>query len=583
VKILRIPLVVVLVVVAGRTFDANAQTETALYSFGRSLNDGEFPFAGLVQGSDGNFYGTSYDGGVNDYGTVFRISPSGGYTTLYSFAGPPSDGANPHAGLAQGSDGNFYGTTLTGGTSTDCPAGCGTVFRIGPSGAYTILYSFAGSPTDGRWPGAGLVQGSDSNFYGTTFAGGMSTNCSDGCGTVFRVSPSGVYTTLYSFAGYPSDGSQPAAGLVQGSDGNFYGTTKTGGTNVCDCGTVFQISPSGSYTTLYSFAGIPTDGGQPAAGLVQGTDGNFYGTTSEGGTNTNDGTVFRISPSGSYTNLHLFVGTRTEGSVPVAGLVQGSDGNFYGTTAGGGANNGGTVFEISPSGGFATLYSFGGHASDGSGPQAGLVLSSDGNFYGATSFGGVSANCNPGCGTVFELALGGGACAYALNATSVSLPAKGGTNTVSVTAKNPTCAWTAVSNDDFITITAGASGIGNSKVEYSVPGNTNTVALTGTMTIAGQTFTVNQAAGGCAFSISPKAGQFKATGGQSSVNVKASLGDCAWTAASNDSFITITAGTNGVGSGAVSYSVAANTNTAALTGSITVAGQTFTITQTGAK
>ena len=582
-KILRIPLVVVLIIAAGRTFTASAQTETAAYSFGKSANDGEYPFAGLAQGSDGNFYGTSFLGGASDFGTVFRISASGSYATLYSFAGSPGDGANPYGGLVQGSDGNFYGTTIKGGTSTNCSGGCGTVFRISASGSYATLYSFVGSPSDGSQPAAALVQGSDGNFYGTTYGGGTSTNCSGGCGTVFQISPSDSYATLYSFVGSPSDGSQPAAALVQGNDGNFYGTTKTGGTNACECGTVFRISPSGSCTTLYSFAGNPTDGGEPTAGLVQGSDGNFYGTASEGGTNRNDGTVFRISPGGSYTNLHFFVGSATEGSAPTAGLVQGSDSNFYGTTAGGAANNNGTVFEVSPSGGFATLYSFVGHPNDGSGPQAGLVPGSDNDFFGTTAFGGTSANCNSGCGTVFKLAVGGGVCAYTLNATSATLPAKNGTNTVSVTANGATCAWTAISNDEFITITGEASGIGNGKVRYAVPGNTNTTALSGTMTIAGQTFTVNQAAGGCTFSISPKTKEFKVTGGFGAVNVKANLDDCAWTAASNDSFITITAGTNGVGSGAVSYDISANTNTTAVSGTITIAGQTFTITQAGAE
>jgi uncharacterized repeat protein (TIGR03803 family) len=341
-KILRIPLAIVLVVVAGRAFNAEAQTETNLYSFVGFPTDGNGPEAGLVQGSDGNFYGTTDIGGTNNDGTVFRISPSGTYTNLYSFVGPPSDGYQPTAGLVQGSDGNFYGTTYEGGTSANCDGvGCGTVFRISPSGNYTQLYSFAGPP-DGAQPYAGLVQGSDGNFYGTTEHGG-SGSCSLGCGTVFRISPSGTETNLHSFAGSPTDGAYPSAGLVQGSDGNFYGTTQVGGTNPCQCGTVFRISSSGSYTTLYSFVGYPNDGVDPR-GLVQGSDGNFYGTTQVGGTN-DDGTVFRISPSGSYTSLYSFGSYPGDGGDP-AGLVQGSDGNFYGTTEHGGTNNDGTVFKL---------------------------------------------------------------------------------------------------------------------------------------------------------------------------------------------------------------------------------------------
>jgi uncharacterized repeat protein (TIGR03803 family) len=164
------------------------------------------------------------------------------------------------------------------------------LFRISPSGSYTTLYSFVGSPNDGSTPVSGLVQGSDGNLYGTALDGGT-----HGDGTVFRISPSGTYTNLHSFVGYPNDGTEPYAGLVQGSDGNFYGTTYQGGTN--NYGTVFRISPSGSFTNLYSFV-RPPDGSEPQARLVQGSDGNFYGTAYDGGTN-DDGTVFRISPSGS--------------------------------------------------------------------------------------------------------------------------------------------------------------------------------------------------------------------------------------------------------------------------------------------
>jgi uncharacterized repeat protein (TIGR03803 family) len=220
----------------------------------------------------------------------------------------------------------------------------GTVFQISTSGSYTSLYSFGSFPNDGYQPFAGLVQGSDSNFYGTTYYGGANR-----LGTVFRINTNGSYTSVYSFGSFPNDGSNPEAGLVQGSDGKLYGTAYYGGAN--GSGTVFRISTSGSYTSLYSFVGSPNDGAEPKASLVLGSDGNFYGTTEFGGTN-NDGTVFRISPSGSETNLHSFVSSPSDGLFPVAGLVQGSDGNFYGTTEGGGAstncgNGCGTVFQLS--------------------------------------------------------------------------------------------------------------------------------------------------------------------------------------------------------------------------------------------
>jgi len=629
-KILRIPLVIVLFFVAGRTFNANAQTETALYSFGSSL-DGSEPYAGLVRGSDSNFYGTTLFGGTNGLGglgTVFRISPSGTYTTLYSFAGSPAnDGSYPQAGLVQGSDSNFYGTTIEGGTSANCNGGCGTVFRISPSGSYTTLYSFAGSPNDGSEPYAGLVQGSDSNFYGTTKYGGTAgTGGTNGYGTVFRISPSGTHTTLYSFSGYPTDGSEPDAGLVQGSDSNFYGTTEYGGTNYdvagLGYGTVFRISPSGTHTTLYSFSGYPTDGSEPYAGLVQGSDSNFYGTTIEGGTNANCnggcGTVFRISPSGTHTTLYSFAGSpANDGSEPDAGLVQGSDGSFYGTTTGGGTNGHGTVFELDVGLGPICTYTLSATgtnvgAGGGSGsfnvtvgsscvwtatsnvgwititsPSGGIGSGNETVSYTVAANTGTSEQISTitvtGGNTLTVTEAGTSSCTYTLSKTNVTLAAKGGSKNVSVKVKGTDCSWTAVSNDPFIAITSGTNGTGKGKVVYSVPSNTNTTALVGTMTIAGQTFTVNQLKGGCTFKLSPKTGKIKAAGGSATVKVKPNFTNCTWTAVSNDSFITITDGASGVGKGTVSYTVATNATSNVLTGTMTIAGETYSVTQSAAK
>jgi uncharacterized repeat protein (TIGR03803 family) len=392
-------LVVFLVVVAGRVFNANAQPETNLYSFVGYPADGNQPRTALVQGSDGNFYGTTVEGGTNNDGTIFRISPNGTYTNLYAFGNYPYDGVESFAGLVQGSDGNFYGTTPYGGTNND-----GTIFRISPNGSYTNLYSFTGLRTSGSEPYAALVQGGDGNFYGTTFIGGTNNN-----GIVFRISPGGTYTNLYAFVGYPTDGGNPATGnaLVQGSDGNFYGTTFIGGKN--DDGTVFRISPSGIETNLYSFRSVP-DGSEPYAGLVQGSDGNFYGTTLHGGTN-NDGIIFRINPNGNETILYSFAGSSNyDGDTPYAGLVQGSDGNFYGTTLHGGTNNDGTIFRISPGGSYTNLYSYTGLSTGGSEPYAALVQGSDGNFYGTTLIGGTNDN-----GTVFKLTVPLGSPPYPIN------------------------------------------------------------------------------------------------------------------------------------------------------------------------
>jgi uncharacterized repeat protein (TIGR03803 family) len=375
---------IILLVLTGPFSRADAQTITALWPF-TGGSDGAYPYGALIQGTDGNFYGTASGGGASGSGTVFRISASGTFTNLHIFQG--SDGMTPYGALAAGIDGNFYGTTYRGGASNN-----GTVFRISPSGTFTSLYSF-GISIDGIRPQAGLVQGTDSNFYGTTEYGGASTNCFGGCGTVFRMSPTGSLTNLHSFSGR-SDGSAPYGGLLQGSDGNFYGTTPVGGAS--NNGVVFWMSPSGTLTDIYAFTGIK-DGGFPEDKLVQGSDGNFYGTTYYGGlTNFFNGqgygTVFRISPSGNLTNLHAFNGS--DGNFPEAGLVQGSDGNFYGTTSGGPPNSSyGSAFQITPSGTLTLLYTFN-CCSYGTYPYAGLVQGSDGSFYGAIYSGGANGKGN---------------------------------------------------------------------------------------------------------------------------------------------------------------------------------------------
>ena len=292
-------------------------------------------------------------------GTVFKMTPQGTLTTLHSFDG--TDGAYPDAGLVQASDGNFYGTTSFGGTNLDCvffpvlgDIGCGTVFKITPEGTLTTLHSFCAQTycTDGGLPFAGLVQGTDGNLYGTTEAGGI-INCppSVPCGTVFKITPEGTLTTLYSFCFQSNcaDGAFPAAGLVQANDGNFYGTTSSGGSNG-GYGTVFKITPGAMLTTLYSFGGVHGYGGTPVDALVQATDGNFYGTTVYGGAHYYYGMIFRITPSGHLTTMHSF--DITDGSFPDAGLLQATNGNFYGTTSNAGANGNcpsgcGTVFSLS--------------------------------------------------------------------------------------------------------------------------------------------------------------------------------------------------------------------------------------------
>jgi uncharacterized repeat protein (TIGR03803 family) len=286
------------------------------------------------------------------------------FSNLYSFPGPPG-GSGPSAGLAQGGDGYFYGTTLSGGPYSNQYGSYGTVFRIAPDGTLTNLHLFAGG-SDGIFPGGGLTPGSDGYFYGTTQTGGTSN-----FGTIFRISVNGVLTNLYSIRG-GNDGQSPFGGLVLGSDGYFYGTTFSGGTN--GNGTIFRVSANGAFTSLYSFIG-GVDGATAIASLVQGSDGYLYGTTYTGGqpgpvvfrTSYGNGTVFKIGHDGTFTHLYSFT-NGIDGAMPYAGLVQGNDGYFYGTTLRGGVYGGGTIFKISNSGFLTSLYSFT-EGSDGSAPS----------------------------------------------------------------------------------------------------------------------------------------------------------------------------------------------------------------------
>jgi uncharacterized repeat protein (TIGR03803 family) len=350
-----------------------AFTESVLWSFG-GIGDGAVPLTAPVLGSDGNYYGTLLDGGTNFEGAIYKITPSGTETILYNFTGG-SDGGAPFGGLTLGSDGNFYGTTTVGGANN-----LGTIYKITPGGSITVLYSFGNVTNDAHTVRTPMVEGSDGNFYGVSNSGGIGAN-----GTVFKITPSGTYTLLHIFAS-SGDVTNPIASLVQGSDGNFYGTTEQGGTN--GDGGVFKITPAGTETVLWSFGGTG-DGINGNSNLVIGADGNFYGTCSSGGANGN-GTFFKITPTGSETVLYSF-GTGSDGQTPYGNLVLASDGNFYGTSMVGGTNSQGTIFRITPTGSESVLWSFGG-TGDGQAPFGGLMIGADGHFYGTTLSGGTNSS-----------------------------------------------------------------------------------------------------------------------------------------------------------------------------------------------
>ena len=452
-----------------------AQTFTTLHSFDGTY--GANPYAGLVQATNGDGYATTPNGGANGYGTVFKITPSGTLTVLYSFCSQSgcTDGANPQAALVQATNGDFYGTTsATSPTSGEANGSNGTIFKITPGGTLTTLYSFCSKSgcTDGENPCAGLIQATDGDFYGTTYGGGAS-----GGGTVFKITPGGTLTTLDSFctqSGCP-DGALPFAGLVQAANGNFYGTTSAGGAH--SQGTVFKVTPGGTLTTLYSFCAQSgcTDGYGPHAGLVQATNGHFYGTTVGGGV-FGGGTVFEITPSGTLTRLHSF--DDVDGPrFPYAGLVQGTDGNFYGTTINGVANSIGAVFKITPRGTLTTLYSFCTQSGcpDGADPYAGLVQATNGDFYGTTTYGGGYGTTYGGYGTVFSLSVGLGPFVKTLPTSgkvgaAVNILGSDLTGATSVSFNGTAATFTVVSR--FLITTTVPAGASSGEVQVVTPSGT---------------------------------------------------------------------------------------------------------------
>jgi uncharacterized repeat protein (TIGR03803 family) len=447
-----------------------AVTLTTLHVFNGA--DGNAPQAGLAFGTNGNLWGTTSYGGtgtnvcVDGCGTVFEISLSGAFTSRHSFTN--ADGESPRAGLVQASDGNLYGTTAYGGTF----AGHGTVYRITPAGVLTNLHTFRGN--EGTALEGTLIEGPNGILYGTTAGGGVIS-----AGTVFQITTNGVFAALNA---NPSTGlNQPAAGVVLASDGNLYGTSEFGGTStncIGGCGAIYRITPGGVVTTLHSFD--KSDGQSPKSVLVEGPGGILYGTTYGSPLSVLNcangcGTIFQITTNGGFTTLHTFAGP--EGKLPEAGLVFGSDGNLYGTGSRGGTLTFGTVFQVTTNGIVTRLVSFTG--TNGGVPVAPLILGPDGAFYGTTLVGGGTNGA--GLGTVFKLTV-------STNASTVSC------------VLSPASATNIVGTAHTVTATVTSNGVPRSGavVNFSVTAGPN-LGKTGTATtIAGQasfTYTGSTTAG----------------------------------------------------------------------------------------
>jgi uncharacterized repeat protein (TIGR03803 family) len=318
------PLALLVVVTLSAAIPADAQTYSVLYDFGSRSGDPIWPSGSLAQGRDGALYGTDIGGGANSGGTVFKITPTGQLRVLYSFCSQANcaDGVQPGGNLTLRPNGHFLGATASGGTFGNY----GTIFDMSETGSLTVLYSFTGG-TDGRGPSP-PVSGPNGQFYGTTYSGGAPS----GCGTIYRITGPGTggFRVLHRFG--KTDGCYPGAPLVLGTDGNFYGTTVSGGTS--NEGVVFKATPAGRVTVLHSFDAF-NDGYSPYGPLVQGSDGNLYGTTKTSSSGTFDGIVFRITPAGTFTVLYKLNGG-SDGTFLYAGLVQATDGNFYSVATSGG-------------------------------------------------------------------------------------------------------------------------------------------------------------------------------------------------------------------------------------------------------
>lgn len=351
---------------------------TVLHNFGMTRTETQAPYeSGIIaQGRDGNLFSA---GGTFYLGAAFRISPAGSFVPMHTFS--RSDGQLPSGGLTLGSNGWLYGTTVYGGQTI-----WGTIFKMRYSGEVTTLHSFDDS-TNGGSPWAPPIQSLSGDFYGTT-RGTTTYNY----GSLYRISNTGVFTLLHAMSW--SDGAHAFGPLVQATNYWFYGTALEGGANYL--GTLFRVSSKGDFEVLFNFDGA--HGANPMAGLIQGTNGSFYGVTMGGGA-YGLGALFEMTPNHTVKVLHSFLGGSVDGSTPEGGIVQASDGNLYGTTSDGGEHQGGVLFRLTPGGAYTVLHHFDGPT--GVAPRTGLMQHTNGRLYGMTSGGGYN-----GDGVFFSFDLG---------------------------------------------------------------------------------------------------------------------------------------------------------------------------------
>jgi uncharacterized repeat protein (TIGR03803 family) len=446
------------------TVSAQAQTVADLANFNGQTGDG--PFGSVMQATDGRFYGTTVAGGIYRSGDVFEVTSGGDLRVLYSFCAKPvsgecTDGANSLSAPVLASDGNLYGVTSAGGSNAgDLKGGdtfgSGTVYKLTLGGKLTTLYTFCPSLPciDGRGPN-GLIQASDGNFYGTTSDGGRFKE-----GTIFKVTPSGKYTVLYSFCALANcrDGELPTFPPLQGIDGNFYGTAAGGASGA---GVVYELNASGTFTVLYNFCNYGSGhcpGGSVPTNIVQDAHGNLFGTTefggsSETGENAGYGVVFEITPTNQYIVLQSFDFNHQN---PTAGLILANDGNLYGVNQGSG-RNGGSIVAINPAGGVTPVYTFGECDASGYNPSGSLFQGTDGNLYGMNAYGGGGDGGCGGYGTIYSVSNGLSPLVETSPAAgkvgqSVIILGNGLTGTSSVTFNGVAAAFT-VKSDTYIKAT----------------------------------------------------------------------------------------------------------------------------------